>query len=370
MKKKYKVCTKCIMDTTDPGITFDENGICSHCKRYQERAEKELKNKTELQEIIKQIKKEGRGKKYDCIIGLSGGADSTATAFYVKKFGLRPLAIHADNGWDTETSKENIKNIVRKLNIDLYMVKANWEEFKDLQLAFLKASIPNAEIPTDHIIVAILYEMAVKNGVRYIISGGNIATEGIMPESWGYDPKDLRYLKAIHNRFGRIKLKTFPQLGLLKWLYYAFVKRIKFIPILNYLNYNKKETQELIKRKLDWKEYGEKHYESVYTRFFQSYILPRKFGIDKRRAHYSTLINSGQMTREEALEKMKEISYIEGDKEYVLEKLELSEKEFEEIMALPKKSYKDYPNYYWLIGTEGKLRPAIRWIYHVFMRRV
>ncbi|KPJ73544.1 hypothetical protein AMJ48_01175 [Parcubacteria bacterium DG_74_1] len=333
------------MDTTDPGITFDEKGICNYCKMYEERAKNELKGPEELKKLIGEIKKSnGR-----CLIGVSGGTDSTMTVYLAKKYGLNPVAVSFDNGWDTEIAKRNVNNLIAKLDLEIIKYKVDPEEFKDLQIAFLKASIPNAEIPTDHGIVSFLYRLADKWNIKYIIHGGNIVTEAIMPESWGYDSKDLKYLRAIHKKFGRVELKTFPQVGLLHWIYYAFFKKIRFVPILNYIPYNKQEAKKILKGELGWQDYNIKHGESIYTRFFQCYILPTKFGIDKRRAHFSTLINSGQMSREEALEEMKKEPYpnkelLEQDRKYVLQKLGLSEKEFEEIMQAPVKNYKNYPN--------------------------
>ncbi len=345
MKRNYQVCTRCIMDTSDPEITFDEKGVCNYCKMYEERAKNELKSPEELKELIKKIKKAG-GK---CLIGVSGGTDSSMAAYLLKKHGLTPLAVSFDNGWDTDIAKENVRNLVKKLNLELIEYKVDPEEFKDLQVAFLKASISNAEIPTDHAILAFLYQLASERGIKYIIHGGNIVTEAIMPKSWGYDSKDLKHLRAIHKKFGKVKLKNFPQMSLWHWLYYTFIKGIKYIPILNYISYNREEAKEILKRELGWQDYGGKHAESIYTRFFQYYILPRKFKIDKRKAHLSTLINSGQITREEALEEVKKEPYsdknmMENDKTLVLEKLGLSEEEFERIMRLPIRSYKDFPN--------------------------
>ena len=354
MERPYQICTRCIMDTTDQEIQFDENGVCNHCKQYDERANKELyldeAGQQKLNRIVNEIKEKGKNKEYDCLTGVSGGVDSTMALYTIKKLGLRPLAIHLDNGWNTELSVRNIEQVVKKLNIDLYTYVLDWEEFKDLHLAFLKSSIANAEIPTDHAIIAILYHMAFKKGIKYIISGGNIVTEAIMPNSWMYDAKDWRLIKNIHKKIGNVKLKSFSPLTLFEWIYYTFVKRIKYIPVLNYIPYVKKDAVQLLKKELGWKPYRHKHYESIYTRFFQGYILPRKFNIDKRKAHLSTLICSGQMTREEALEEMKHDFYppheIQDDKEYVMKKFGLTEEEFEKIMSQPIKTYRDYPNNY------------------------
>lgn len=342
---KYQSCVKCVMDTTDPDIIFDEKGICNHCHNYEERAKKELRRKGDFERLIAEIKRSGSR----CLIGLSGGTDSSTIAYLVKRQDLDCLAVSFDNGWDTEMAKENVKKLVEKLNIPLIKHQVNPEEFRDLQIAFLKASIPNAEIPTDHGIVSLLYHIAAKNKIKHILQGGNIVTEAIMPKSWGYEAKDLRHLTAIHNRFGSIKIKDFPRMNLWHWIYYSFFKKIKFIPILNYINYNKKEAKKILQREIGWRDYDIKHGESVYTRFFQCFILPQKFGIDKRRAHFSTLINSGQMIREEALEELKKDPYPDADlmredKKTVLEKLCLSEEEFEEIMNLPIRKHEDYPN--------------------------
>ncbi len=246
----------------------------------------------------------------------------------------------------------NVGNIVKKLDIDIYSYVLDWEEFKDLHLSFLKASVINSEIPTDHAINAILYRMAVKRGIRYILSGSNIVTEAILPESWGYINTDWRYIKGIHRRYGNIKLWTFPRLTLFDWTYYTFGKRIRFIPILNYIDCKKKEAIKLLENELGWKQYGSKHFESTYTRFFQAYILPKKFNIDKRRAHLSTLVCSGQISREEALEEMERAPYpphmLGEDREYFIKKLALTEEEFENIMSATPKCYKDYPNnHFW-----------------------
>jgi len=345
---EYQICKKCIMDTSDPDIFFDKKGICNHCARY-EKVSNSVLSKNNLESIIEKIKKSGQGKKYDCIIGLSGGVDSSMVAYVVKQHGLRPLAIHVDNGWNSELSVANIEKIVKNLKIDFRTYVIDWEEFKDLQLAFLKSSESNIEIPTDHAIVAALYKTAIEFNVKYILHGGNLKTEAIMPFAWGYDAKDLKHLRAIHTLFGRKRLKTFPTLSIWSIFYYTLIKKIRYIGILNYIEYEKDKAKVILRNELGWREYGKKHEESIFTRFFQNYILPKKFGIDKRRAHFSTLINSGQMTKEDALGEMGKPLYesanIENEeKEYVIKKLDLTSKKFEEIMMSPPKSYKSYPN--------------------------
>lgn len=353
MKREYQICKRCIMDTSDPDITFDERGFCNHCRFYEEKLKAQLRydeeGQKELESIIQKIKEEGKDKEYDCIIGMSGGADSSMTAYLVKKMGLRPLAIHLDNGWDTELAVSNIERLLRKLDIPLYTIVLDWEEFKDLQLSFLKASVANCEIPTDHAINAVLCKTALERRIRYIIKGGNIATESILPESWGYQARDLKHLLAIHKKFGKLQLKTFPTFSIWQLAWHLLRKNLVYFPILNYVNYNKKEAKEFLKKEFGWQDYGGKHYESIYTRFFQGYFLPQKFGFDKRRAHFSSLIMSSQMTREEALKEMEKPPYpdeklLQEDRAYVIKKFGLGEKEWEEIMNTPRKSYKDYPN--------------------------
>jgi len=352
MTKEYRICTKCILDTTAPYISFDKDGVCNYCRKEGVFVKEQLsvpsqKKKEEFNKLIAEIKRCGRGKKYDCIIGLSGGVDSTYLAYIAKEVGLRPLTVHLDNGWDTEMAVENINNIVKRLGLDLYTCKVDWKEFKDLQLAYLKASVVDIEVPTDHAIKALLYRTAKERGIKYILSGGNLASEGILPKGWAYNKNDLVNLRDIHRRFGTLKLKTFPTLGFWKKVYYERVNGIQSVAILDYISYVKKNVKDFLIREIGWNDYGNKHYESIFTRFFQAYILPKKFNIDKRRAHLSSLICSGQITREEALEEIEKDPYpdkemMKRDKEVVLRKLGLTEKEFEKIMNLPIKSHFDY----------------------------
>jgi len=350
MSRNYQICTRCIMDTTDPDIEFDENGVCNHCGEYFRLVRQTVftgkEGEQKLIEMVDNIKKKGKKQEYDCIIGLSGGVDSTYVAYLVKQLGLRPLAVHLDNGWDSQMSVNNIKNIVKKLNIDLYTHVIDWRVFKDLQLAYLKASVVDIEAITDHAIIASLYNAANERGIKYILAGTNYATESILPRSWRYKKTDLVNLKAIHNRFGTVKLETFPIVSSPKIVYYEHIKNIKRVSILDYVPYVKKDVEEILVQELGWRDYAAKHYESIFTRFYQAYILPRKFNIDKRKAHLSNLICSGQITREDALKEMQKEPYTEEDlkrdKEYVLKKLGLTNDEFEEIMDLPIKSHLIY----------------------------
>lgn len=351
MEKKYQICIRCIMDTTDPDIEFDQNGVCNHCHNYDRMAREYIVDgEAGLQyagQIAGWIKERGRNKSYDCIIGVSGGVDSTYLAYRVKELGLRPLAVHLDNGWDSELAVKNIELTLNGLGIDLYTHVLDWEEFKNLQVAFLKASTPDSEIPTDHAIAAVLYQMAEKMGIHYVIVGTNVRTETHLPKAWSQGHNDWRYINGVHRKFGNGRLRTFPHQG-----WFTFLRNkltIRTVSLLNYMNYNKADAMRFLEDKLNWRYYGGKHYESIYTRFYQGYILPVKFGYDKRRVHLSSLICSGEVTREEALAEVQSPSYApsmqEEDRAYVAKKLGLTADEFEAIMRLPKKSYWDYPSY-------------------------
>jgi N-acetyl sugar amidotransferase len=344
-----KICTCCIIDETVPGIIFDKNGVCTLCKIQTELEDKfplDEQATVKLNKIIAKIKKEGRGHKYDCIVGVSGGRDSTYTLYNAVKLGLRPLAVHFDNGWNSEIAVQNIKNATKKLGVDLYTHVANWEEFKDLQRAFLFASVPDGEVPTDWVILSVLYDISNREGIKYFIGGHSFRTEGTTPLTWTY--QDPRYVSSVHKKFGKTKIKSFPIMSMSKFIYYSILKRIKYIRLLYYIPYQEETVISLLKNELGWIDYGGKHFESTYTTFFQSYILTRKFNIDKRKLHYSALIRSKQITREEALEKIKTDPFNGGLEllNYNLKKLELSESEFNIIMNERVKSFKDYPSYY------------------------
>lgn len=351
-EKKYQQCKRCVMDTSDAKIEFDASGNCNHCTDYFENTSKRIyQGKTSnvlLQNLVEKIKKSGRKNKYDCVIGISGGVDSIYAAYMAKSQGLRALCVHMDNGWNSEIAVNNIEKILKKINYDLYTYVLDWTEFKDLQLSFLKASVPEAETPTDIAIPAVLHQVAAKHGIKFILSGGNYATEGILPKSWHYDAKDVKYLKAIQQKFGTKKLKTFPTFGFKKEFYYKYFKGIRMCYPLNYLPYNKKEAIRVLEEELDWKNYGGKHHESLYTKFVQSYYLFEKFGIDYRRATFSTQICAGEMTREEALQELTKKPYnslkLEEEKEYIRKKFDISMDDLNHILNLPPKCFEDYPN--------------------------
>jgi N-acetyl sugar amidotransferase len=364
-----RVCTRCIMDSrSDPSISFDGEGVCSHCRRYDElisaRVVKGEAGRRAAAELVAKIKKAGRGRDYDCIIGVSGGVDSTYVAYRVKEMGLRPLAVHFDNGWDSELAVSNIEKVLKRLEIDLFTYVVDWEEFRDLQLAFLKASTPDGEIPTDHGIFALLWRQAAARRIRYIVSGMNFATEAASVPGWSYGHSDWRYIRAVHRQFGTVRLKTYPRFSLVDLAWFNGVRGIRTVSILNYLDYRKSEAMRVLQDELGWVYYGGKHYESIYTRFWQGYVLPRKFGIDKRVAHFSDLINAGQMTRENALEEIMKEPYpaalAEQDRRYVIKKLALTEDEFERLMALPRRSFRDYPNNFARIERLKRLANLLR----------
>lgn len=351
MMKPYQQCTKTVMDNiADPNITFDNNGVCNYYYEYFELEKKQVKKGEEgklfYQEKISSIKNDGKNKPYDCILGLSGGVDSSYLAYLAKKEGLRPLVVHFDNGWNSELAVKNIENIVSILGFDLYTYVINWEEFKDLQLAYLKASVIDIEAITDHAIVSTLYQLAAKHKINYFLSGYNIVTEAILPKAWVFSKQDAENIKDIHKHYGSIPLKTFPLLTMAKKRYYSMIMKVESVTLLNYIDYNKNEVKELLMKELHWKDYGGKHYESVWTRFYQGYILPEKFKVDKRKAHLSTLICSGQITKNQALEELKQPIYdaeqLEIDKDFVFKKLGLTAAQFNKFMELPPQPHTNF----------------------------
>jgi N-acetyl sugar amidotransferase len=348
-----KICNRCILDDTIHDIWFDDRGECKYCYIHDEMEKAHqpgIKLKEEFERKINQIKLNGRAKKYDCIAGVSGGRDSTYTLLTAVRLGLRPLAVHFDNGWNSEISVRNIKKACEKLNVDLITVVADWEEFKDLQLSFLKASTPDADVPTDYAIYSVLYHTADKEGVRYILNGHSFRTEGTSPISWTY--MDPLYVRSVHKKFGKIKkFRSFPHMTLAKLQYYIWIKQIREIRLMEFIDYRKNEIDEILTKELNWQYYGGHHHENLYTSFFQSYYLPRKFNIDKRKTELSALIRSGQISREDALHEILDSDYLYDDKtvSYTINKLGLTQEEFDRIMNLPVKSHDDYPTYLPLI---------------------
>lgn len=357
--RKYQRCTRCVMDTTDSKIVFDANGVCDHCRNFDKNIApywKPQENRfDELEKIAQKIKDKGKGKKYDCILGLSGGADSSYLAYVAKEImHLRPLAVVVDTGWNLNVAVENIEKIVKGLDLDMYTEVVNWKEMADLQLAFFKASVSSQDFPQDHAIFAGLYNYAVKNKIKYVLTGSNSATEFIRPPmEWIY-MNDLTMAMDIHRKFGQRKLKTFPTCSMLKYrLLYKYIYGMERVFPLDYVVYNKAEAEKLLYEKYGWTKYANKHYENVFTRFFEGYFLPHKFGFDTRKNVYSNEILVGTMTREEAVKKLEEKPYDEEqmllDKEYIAKKLGISAAEFDEIINRPNKTPSDYKNSMWII---------------------
>jgi N-acetyl sugar amidotransferase len=343
-------CSKCLMDShDDPKIRFDDQGVCEYCLGFEEEKRNYVREGAEGEQLmtstIEKIKAYGAGRKYDALVGLSGGIDSSYVAYLAKLKGLRVLCVHFDNGWNSELAVANIQAITTKLGFDLYTYVINWEEFKDLQLSYLKASVIDIEVITDHAIYGVLYKVAQEKDIKYVLGGHNVVTEGVLPFHWLYNSKDDINIKSIHRKYGTQKLKTYPFLDA-RMRRFILRSGVEFINYLNWVPYKKDAAKKELADKLGWRDYGEKHHESIWTKFYQAYILPVKFGVDKRKAHFSTLICSGQMTKYEALEEITRPSYSEAelknDKLFILKKLGLSEDEFEGLMHRPIQSHWDF----------------------------
>lgn len=354
-EKPVTVCTRCILDTTVPDIRFNAEGVCHYCHIHDELEKEYALNSSgqkKFEALIAKIKKDGRGKSYDIIVGVSGGRDSTFALYTAVRLGLRVLAVHFDNGWNSEIAVTNIKSATQKLNVDLQTFVIDWEEFKDLQIAFLKASVSDAEIPTDVAIHGILHKIAAQENIRYVVFAHSFRTEGVAPLGWTY--MDGRYISDIHRRFGTKKLSNYPNMKIKDVLYYKLIKRIEVVPLLVYVPYDQKDVEEVLKHELGWGYYGGHHHESYYTHFFQSYYLPKKFNIDKRKIEYSALIRSGQMKREKAVAEIAGHPYPYDPElvKYTITKLGLTREEFDRILASPNKTFHDFSTYY----------PLMRWL--------
>jgi N-acetyl sugar amidotransferase len=342
------------MDTNDdPNIVFDKEGHCNYCNAYFHASQQNKKTpadlRSELDTLIKNIKATRGESKYDCIVGVSGGADSMFVVHLLVKFGLKPLVVHYDNGWNSELAVKNIEVVLNKLNVDLYTYVNDWEEFKDLQLSFIKASVIDIELITDQAIIAALYKLSRKFNLKYVFTGHNTSTEFILPKHWYHWKLDGLNIKAIHKKFGTKKLRSYPIVSYFDQYYLNKTKKIERYALLDYVGYNKAEAKQLLKNEYGWVDYTGKHNESIFTRFYQNYILPLKFNVDKRKAHLSSLICSGQLTREEALKELEkkvwETQETKEDKEYVLKKFGLTEKEFDAWIKEKPVSHFNYPSY-------------------------
>ena len=366
-QRKYQICTNCIMDTTDPHINFDEKGWCDYCRNYHseilpnwhtdERGEDELMN------FAKKIKKEGEGKDFDCIIGMSGGLDSSYTTYIAKeKMGLRPLVFHVDAGWNTRQAVSNIEKLLDGLKLDLYTDVINWEEMKDLQVAFFRSQIADQDMPQDIAFFSSLYKFAKKHKIKYVLTGGNFSTECCRePEEWGaYPGIDKTLINDIHHKFGTRPLKTFPIIDILSYkIYYKYIYGMNIIKPLNYIPYIKKDAENLLKEKFGWEKFLHKHHESRFTRFYEDFWMPKKFGYEKRRAHFSSLILTKQMKREDALLRISkpelDEQFWKQEFEYVANKLDLTVQELQSLFDGENKSFRDYRNKRFLIGLGAKM---------------
>jgi len=341
------------MDTSDPEITFDPQGVCNHCRKFEEETRLGwFPNEIGAEKwaaTCEQIRLSGKDQEYDCILGLSGGVDSSYMALKVRDWGLRPLVVHVDAGWNSELAVANIEKIVKHCNFDLHTHVVDWEEMRDLQLAYLKAGVANQDVPQDHVFFASLYHFATSNNIRYILSGGNLATEGIFPEAWHGSAMDAINLRAIHAKYGERKLETYSTIGFFDYYFwYPLIKKMRTVRPLNFMPYDKQlAIREL--EQIGWRAYPRKHGESLFTKLFQNYYLPTKFGYDKRRPHFASLIVSGQMTRDEALAKLQEPLYdpeeLETDIEYFCKKLRITREQFDSYLTAPSHHHTDFPTW-------------------------
>jgi N-acetyl sugar amidotransferase len=347
-----QVCTRCVMDATDPEIVFDANGVCHHCHDYDREVALRVRSGDDGRRLLDQrvaaIKRDGAGRPYDCVIGVSGGVDSTFVAYTVKQLGLRPIAVHLDNGWDSEIAVTNIAAALRALDIDLQTLVIDWEEFKDIQLAFLRAGVPDCEIPSDHAIVSSVHAVASEHRIAHSVWGYNTRTETHLPRAWSQGHYDWGYIRAIHRQYGSRPIRTYPHLPFRASLPLGAF-RSTHLNLLDFIDYVKADAVKLLERELGWRSYGGKHHESIYTRWYQGWFLPTRFGYDKRKAHLSSLVCSGEITRGAALGELRQPPYAEdlqrSDTDYVIKKFGLTPEAFHAIMTGPKRTFDDFPSH-------------------------
>jgi N-acetyl sugar amidotransferase len=365
----YKICSNCVMDTSDQRIKFDDLGVCDHCLSFKKDVlpnwHTDQKGEDDFRKIVSKIKESGRGKDFDCILGLSGGLDSSYLLHIaVTEFGLRPLVFHVDGGWNTDIAVNNIQVMVDKLGLDLYTEVINWNEMRDFQLSFFKAGVSHLDVPQDHAFVATLYHFANKHGIKYILNGGNFSSECVRnPKNWGYYGTDMAQIKDIHRQFGEVSLKTFPFSSVLfHKVYLRYIRGVQVVKPLDLLPYKITNAINLLKETYGWRPYPQKHFESRFTKFIEGYWIPTRFGYDTRRVQFSSLILTGQMSRQEAVERLKSPAYdlvtIEEDFEYIANKLSISIEELKKYHEMPLRTYKDYKNQEWMFEIGAKVLKA------------
>jgi len=370
INKEYRICNRCVMDTTATEIYFDENGFCNFCSDFLAKIQKHDNKLTfNIDGLLKKIKNDGKGKQYDCIIGVSGGVDSSYVLYLAVKLGLRPLAVHLDNGWNSELAVHNISTLVNSLGVDLHTHVIDWEENRDLQLSFFKSNVIDIEMLMDNAMLKLNYMMAKKYGLHYILSGSNSATEGMaMPSTWNHLKFDKKNIISIHKKFGKLKIRTHPLISIRQYILYEYLYKIKWVSFLDYFEYNKNDALDILIKEVGYKPYPYKHYESVFTRFYQAYILPKKFGIDKRKLHLSTLIISKQMSRENALDLLKKSPYPDNtlesaDYEFILKKMGFSKNEFDKYIS-------EKPVRHEIYGSEKWLWVLLKRVYNKFGKKI
>jgi len=364
----YRQCAVTVMDTTDPEIRFNDAGECHYVTHFREQLLKVWNPQGTagaLEALFDTIRSEGRRQEYDCMIGLSGGVDSSFLVYLAWQHKLRPLIVHTDTGWNSELAVKNIENIVRRCGFDLYTHVVDWPEMQDLQRAFFRAAVPNQDIPQDHAITAAFNQAALKYRITWVLNGANFATESILPPAWGYHAGDLVHINSIHRRHGTIPLRLFPRMGYLKYaLKFRGVHRLRKVQPLNLIRYSKSEAIQTLQKEFGWRYYGGKHYESRFTRFFQGWYLPTKFAYDKRLAHLSSLILNGETTRSQALAELEREHYpaeeLREDMVYMQKKLGVTPKEFERLMALPPGSHEEYASSRWLLNALVRLGHSLK----------
>ena len=360
------------MDTSDPEIRFDSSGVCNHCTDALERLElsyfPDHRGEAKLARLIDDIKKDGKGKLYDCLIGISGGVDSSWLTYKSKDWGLRPLVFHVDAGWNAEAAQKNVESLLKTLGYDLFTHVVDWEEMRDLQRAYLESGLANQDVPQDHIFFAVLFQKAAEMGIKYWLSGSNLVSESILPRSWGYIAMDSKQLKAVHRRFGHVPLRTYKTLNFFDYCrFYSeipLLSKVQAAAPLNLMPYSTTRAKAVLSAEIGWQDYGRKHSESLFTKFFQNYYLPEKFGYDKRRAHLSSLIVAGETSRAEALETLKEPLYEEEelrtDKEFIFKKLGYTQADWDRLMAQPNRTFRDYPNWQQYLAAGRKMKHFFR----------